>query len=306
MPGIDHTTYILYRYLKELSVKISYGSVRQSLDTPMGNTLRGISDALDEFHIVHEVYQLPAEYLKELECPFISVIQNGHFCIVKNMNEKEVMLISDKGKKSIVSLEFFLTIWKGTVLIIDPLQTVQQESYYRVKQIVSYLYTYRYFIILALAGMMYLFVNHAHIGETLFNLMTWVGLAVAIGIIYKESYDKDFLQRFCKIGTVVDCNEILHSKAANIGGLVSLGEMALLYFSTLFLYTAIHGADYLMVWVLSTAIALITTLWSVVYQVIIAKKLCMLCTLLDMVIWAQAAILYGFYHTDSLDRKSVV
>ena len=24
MPGIDHTTYILYRYLKELSVKISY------------------------------------------------------------------------------------------------------------------------------------------------------------------------------------------------------------------------------------------------------------------------------------------
>lgn len=47
--------------------------------------------------------------------------------------------------------------------------------------------------------------------------MTWVGLAVAIGIIYKESYDKDFLQRFCKIGTVVDCNEILHSKAANIG-----------------------------------------------------------------------------------------
>lgn len=230
MPGIDHTTYILYRFLKELSVKISYGSIRQSLDTPMGNTLRGISDALDEFHIVHEVYQLPAEYLKELECPFISVIQNGHFCIVKNMNEKEVMLISDKGKKSIVSLEFFLTIWKGTVLIIDPLQTVQQEFYYRVKQIVSYLYIYRYLIILALAGMIYLFVNHAHIGETLFNLMTWVGLAVAIGIIYKESYDKDFLQRFCKIGTVVDCNEILHSKAANIGGAVSLGEMALLYF----------------------------------------------------------------------------
>lgn len=59
-----------------------------------------------------------------------------------------------------------------------------------------------------------------------------------------------------------------------------------------------------MVWVLSTAIALITTLWSVVYQAIIAKKLCMLCTLLDMVILAQAAILYGFYHTDSLGLSS--
>mgnify|MGYP000019520205 CR=1 FL=1 len=73
-------------------------------------------------------------------------------------------------------------------------------------------------------------------------LMTWVG--IDCGHRHhpnKESYDKDFLQRFCKIGTVVDCNGILHSKAANIGGLVSLGEMALLYFSTLFLYTAIHG-----------------------------------------------------------------
>lgn len=300
MPGIDHTTYILYRYLKELSVKISYGSIRQSLDTPMGNTLREISDALDEFHIVHEVYQLPAEYLKELECPFLSAIQNGHFCIVKNMNEKEVTLISDKGKKSIVPLEFFLTIWKGTVLIIDPSQAVQQEPYYQIKQIAGYLYKYRHPIILALAGIIYLFINHAPIGEMLFNLMTWVGLAVAIGIIYKESYDKDFLQRFCKIGTVVDCNEILHSKAANIGGIVSLGEMGLLYFSTLFLYTAFHGADYLTVWTLATAVALIITLWSVVYQVIIAKKLCMLCTLLDMVIWAQAAILYSCYHTDSL------
>ena len=70
----------------------------------MGNTLRGISDALDEFHIVHEVYQLPAEYLKELECPFISVIQNGHFCIVKNMNEKIYYSAEDIAKMLGVSM----------------------------------------------------------------------------------------------------------------------------------------------------------------------------------------------------------
>ena len=65
------------------------------------------------------LYSMNTAY-EELKCAMIEY----------NMNEKEVMLISDKGKKSIVSLEFFLTIWKGTVLIIDPLQTVQQESYY--------------------------------------------------------------------------------------------------------------------------------------------------------------------------------
>lgn len=121
--------------------------------------------------------------------------------------------------------------------------------------------------------MICLFISYAHIEEMYFNLMTWVGLTLSVGIIYKESYNKDFLQRFCKVGTVVDCNKILHSKIANIGGFISLGEMALIYFSTLFLYMAIRGTDYLAVCTLATAVAGIITLWSVVYQVFIAETM---------------------------------
>lgn len=292
MPEFDHTTYILYRYLKELSVKISYGSIKRSLNTPMGNTLRGISDALDKFHIKHEVYQLPATYLEKLESPFIAVLPNGHFCMVKDIKEKKLTLISDKGKKSVLSLDFFLTIWKGTILIIDPSQKVQQESYYRIKQIAGYFNKYKCLIVLCLAGIIYLLTNHANRGEMLFNLMIWIGWMVSVGIIYKEYYNESFLQRFCKIGDVVDCNEILHSKAATgAGGIISLGEIALLYYSTLFLYTAFHDPQYITIWTLGTAIAVIFSVWSVVYQVFIAKKLCMLCTLLDIVIGVQAVII---------------
>lgn len=51
-------------------------------------------------------------------------------------------LISDKGKKSVITIDFFFTVWKGTVLIVNPQQTAMQEPYYGIKQTVSYLYKY--------------------------------------------------------------------------------------------------------------------------------------------------------------------
>lgn len=303
MQEFDHTTYILYRYLKELSIRISYESIKQSLDTPMGSTLRGMSDTLDKFHIEHEVYQLPAEYLQKLEYPFIATIQNGHFCIVKNIKGKEVTLISDNKKESSVSLDFFLTIWTGIALTIRSSQKIQQEPYYRIKQIVSYLYKYRVGIILI--SLLCLLISPIHIKETFFNLTTWIGLIISISIIYKESYDKDFLQHFCKIGSIVDCNKILHSKAANIKGVASLGEMALIYFATLSLYAIIHESNYLAICSLTTIVALIFTLWSVIYQVAVKKRLCMLCTLLDIIIWIQAITLYSSYPTISFHLRAV-
>ena len=61
MADIDYTMSILHRYLKELSIKVSYGRIRKLLATPMGCSVRGISDALDSLHITHEVYQ-PVSY----------------------------------------------------------------------------------------------------------------------------------------------------------------------------------------------------------------------------------------------------
>lgn len=59
MSEVGYTGHILHRYLKELSVKISYGRIEKLLNTPMGNSIRGMSDALDELKITHEVCRLP-------------------------------------------------------------------------------------------------------------------------------------------------------------------------------------------------------------------------------------------------------
>lgn len=74
MLGVDNTSEILYHYLRELHVKVSKMTVHRLLDNPLGNSMRGISDALDSLHINNAVYQLPKEYLEKLEAPCIMIM----------------------------------------------------------------------------------------------------------------------------------------------------------------------------------------------------------------------------------------
>lgn len=293
MADIDYTMSILHRYLKELSIKVSYGRIRKLLATPMGCSVRGISDALDSLHITHEVYQLPATYLSKIEAPFLALMHNGRYCLVKSIQEEKTILLSDKGKEENLPTKQFIAAWKGVVLIIDETQASYHEPYYQLKQILYLAKKYRCLSTIGLAGIIYLLASPRQTGDLLFNTLTWIGLAVSILIIYKESYNKDFLQRFCKIGNIVDCNEILHSKAASINGIITLGEMALLYYSTLFLSTAFHIPLYYSIWTWATCISIAFTLWSVGYQVIIARKLCMFCLSIDIIIWLQALVLFS-------------
>lgn len=60
MIEVDNTSIVLYHYLRALSVKVSRSTVHRLLDTPLGDSIRGISDALDILHVKNEVYKLPS------------------------------------------------------------------------------------------------------------------------------------------------------------------------------------------------------------------------------------------------------
>ena len=80
--------------LQELGVKVPNSVIRHLLDTPVGNTMRGISDALDSLNIENDVYQLPVEYLNELEYPYLMVLPNSKdwFAVITNDSDKEKAL----------------------------------------------------------------------------------------------------------------------------------------------------------------------------------------------------------------------
>ena len=94
MLGVDNTSEILYHYLRELHVKVSKMTVHRLLDNPLGNSMRGISDALDSLHINNAAYQLPKEYLDELEAPCIVIMNDNDFpfCLIEKIEETHITL----------------------------------------------------------------------------------------------------------------------------------------------------------------------------------------------------------------------
>ena len=89
MLGVDNTGKVLYHYLLALHVKVSRTTVYRLLNTPLGNSMRGISDALDSLHINNAAYQLPKEYLDELEAPCIVVMNDNDspFCLIEKIED---------------------------------------------------------------------------------------------------------------------------------------------------------------------------------------------------------------------------
>lgn len=117
------------------------------------------------------------------------------------------------------------------------------------------------------------------------------GMLVSVAILYKEQFDAHFLERFCRIGKAVDCNQVLHSPGASIAG-ISLGELSLFYFATLFFCCTLFPQACYGIAVLCNAAALCFTLYSVVYQIFVVRKGCMLCMLVNIAVWINTAELY--------------
>lgn len=298
MLGVDNTSEVLYHYLRALHVKVSKMTVHRLLNTPVGNSMRGISDALDSLHIKNEVYQLPpsANYFFQLDTPFITMLQvdNNPFCAVTKKDDFIMEFSNSEGKKRCMEVGNFLKKWTGTVLLSETTAQTPSDSLYLWKNISHILLKYKALIAIFLILFLGLFtaLRQAYPPILIAYLATLgLGILISVAILYKEQFNDKFMESFCHIGKVIDCNKVLQSKGASIAG-VGLGELALFYFFTLFLFCTLYPEGFYGIASLCCAAALCFTLYSVVYQVFIMRKGCMLCMLVNITIWISAAILY--------------
>ena len=69
MLGVDNaTSEVVHHFLRSLTVKVSRTTVCRLLDSPLGNTMQGISDALNALHVNNVVYQLGNKPFHILPC----------------------------------------------------------------------------------------------------------------------------------------------------------------------------------------------------------------------------------------------
>ena len=293
MLGVDNTSEVLYHYLRALHVKVSTMTVHRLLDTPLGNSMRDISDALDSLHVSNAAYQLPKEYLDELEAPCIVIMNDNDspFCLIEKIEETHITLSHSQRLR--VSKQQFLQKWTGTVLVGEVTESTIQEKNCKLKDIAMWIQRHQLLLagIIAILLILYSTKRNYSTGISLYLVTLCTGLLISSAILSKETANSRFLHRFCHIGKTIDCNEVLHSKGSHIIGM-GLGELSLLYFSALLLFTLICPHEFYCISIICSIIAIGFTLYSVIYQLFIIRKGCMLCMLINLIVWSSCVILY--------------
>lgn len=297
MTEVDNTKTVLYSYLQTLSVKVSRSTVHHLLNTPVGDSMRGISDALDALHIKNEVYQLPShEYFSQLDAPFITMLQvdKNPFCVVTKKDNFIVEISNIEGKRRSIGMDNFLKKWTGTVLLGETTERTMSDSLYLWKNL--YYYCLRYKLIIAIhlilaLGFLTAFQQQCSSAMMLYLATLGFGILVSVAILYKEQFNENFLEQFCHIGKTVNCNKVLHSKGARIAT-ASLGELSLLYFSVLFIFSVIQSQEFHPIAFICNVVAICFTIYSIIYQILIIHKGCILCIFVNLAVWVNALTLY--------------
>lgn len=272
---MDQTYHILKDLLRELGVKVPNSIIRHQLETPVGNTMRGISDALDSLNIENSVYQLPKEYLKELDYPYIMVLPNQKetFVIVTNDEERDAAIPG----------------WDGVVLAAQKTEKTPIYKYVWFRNIIESIVNHQLFLIISFLIVVYFiffkptffFMSHA--------ILSGLGLWISTMLLEKE-YLGEKHEKFCKTGKVIDCEKVLNSKGSQFFGVFKMSDLAFLFYSTLWLLFLIANDNWQGCSFTFLLIGCVFTLYSVIYQTIVIRKACLYCMTINIIVWLDTMI----------------
>ena len=299
----DNSFRVLTDLLDALSVKINRRYLRKLLDNPLGDSLRGISDALDSIGIENDVYKLPCEYLNAMKTPFIASVKNAMaYCLITSISDGNV-LVRKGGKEQIIPYELFVENYNGTILIAQNSKGVKDERFVLIKNIIDILcQTKNTFMIILLILFSLLCVHLIKQEYNFFSFFHLVLLFMCViisgAIFYRENYDNSFLNRYCKIGRFIDCNKII--SYGNINDKWNLSYISLVFFSSSILYFIVSDIPMSLA-VAFSYIYFVFGLLSIIIQFFF-KKWCLFCSLLDFVMIFDFVYLNVYNHW----RKDVV
>ena len=117
------------------------------------------------------------------------------------------------------------------------------------------------------------------------------GLILSLFFFRGSSKSTFFFQKICSTRGIFDCKKVIQSPAGKLLG-ISLIEWSIIYFSSgiLLLFMGIHGESiitYEKYIAIMNILALGFSIYLLVYQSVYLKKLCLLCLLLQLCIWAE-------------------
>ncbi|MFT4071634.1 MAG: vitamin K epoxide reductase family protein [Dysgonamonadaceae bacterium] len=223
------------------------------------------------------------EEIKNLIPPFVA--QNSHeLVLVTKVTDQEISYIW-AGKNMTTSLEEFKRTWSGVVLLVEADEKSIEPDYSENRKKELFNTVQKYLLILAvlvLATLLYIHQKmYTDIGMTASLIVNIIGIYTGYLLVLKQMHIKgSYGDKICSLLKKSDCNDILESQAAKIGGVMGWIEIGLGYFisNTLITLTAPRHIAYLAI---ISACALGYSVWSIWYQKFKAKAWCPLCLIVQ-------------------------
>lgn len=301
MLGVDNaTSEVVHHFLRSLTVKVSRTTLYRLLDNPLGSTIQGISSALDALHVKNTVYQLKPKHLEKLHVPFITLLETSHstLCLVEKIEQDRLIITTSEASHMPISRKLFTYQWTGTSLFGEATPDTLCESNCILRN-AHYMCQQHKILIAGIISVLLVFTSiwsrNYPPGLPLYLSALACGILISTVILYKEMINNHFLHHFCHIGKTIDCNKVLKSKGATIGG-VGIGELSWMYFTTMFFFTAICPKEFHLLAALFGIIAIAFTFYSIIYQAFIIHRVCLFCICITFSVWLAMGALYMIRH----------
>ena len=284
---------ILISFLRALHVKHTLGYAEKLYEEhPHKYNMYGLSKMLEEYGIANAGVRINDKNIHSLETPFIAHI-GSDFVVVNQITDKEVRY-HWRNKDIKVTVEQFQNLWSGVVLIAEPDEESVEPDYLQ-HHVQHLLKICQHFLLAGIPSIALLWVyckQEFHICSAILFLLYVVGALTCLMLLQKQIYAHgQYADKICSLFKQKDCNDVLESDAAKLFGWISWSEIGLGYFLSNLLLMAVCPTlmPYL---IIINILALPYTIWSVWYQYKVVKQWCMLCMVVQGVLWLAILTAY--------------
>lgn len=290
---------ILENFLDALDISYTKRFTRNLFEEhPHKNNMYGLKKMLDVYGVNTLGVYVEKKKLSELNFPCI-LHTHGDFVIGLSCDANTIKFLQH-GKETTLTHDVFSKTWTGNALVVQETTNATEPDYkeHQRDELISNAKTYSIPVMLVLAVIIGLVGNWESINifEIIRILLSCSGIFVCAMLMEKQLYGESrYGDRVCSLFHHADCSSVLDGPMAKVFG-ISWSEIGLGYFAANILLLVLIPSSSEFVTVINW-IAMLYGIWSIYYQWRVAKSWCMLCVIVQTIIWAMGIIAAMPYFT---------
>lgn len=284
-------------YIQLLQVKVNVKNAQRDIEeNPYYPSLLSLSDTFSKYNISNNAFEVDYENFDQLEPPFVAFTKlpavGRDFVLVLDMKADSISYLHKNRKVQTLGKREFLQGYQNIVWVAEADEQSGETGYAEKRNAERKQKTKKiawYAALLALV-MMTLAANINQANYWAFGsiaFLKFAGVATTIMLlIYETDKNNAFVKNICTAGRQTNCDSVLSSKAAKIGG-ISWGEIGFFYFAATTLWLllpAISFVDKIAGIAVANSFVVPYILFSLYYQWKVVKQWCPLCLTVQAVL----------------------